>query len=414
MSDAQRYDDSELNVDHAPPLTDLVDLARQNLLTLLAYVENNPSLADLQARADEIMTMIQAASGLEGTEELAAELALAVDSKFGRLGLWRAWYPHLLSLYAPLSENASGLSRARLFQCLMNYYLHHGDLPRANLVINTLLDIAESDPTVPLQEAMLGAASVASSLANNDDGLILAEQLLDLAQLTGDKRLMGKTLSVLCQFYLYRFEPYHTFEYGQMTYCVGLGLHDDHFLISGLHYMALGLQLGGQPLRAFPYLKRAMARSCASGESSHMLYLRYTWGYGCYLSGRYAQAAHLLSRCVHTFTGRGHYFASALYMCGISQMQLQRFAEAEAMLKRAAAEWLSAKQAFDQFFAGHALAHLYWLDGRYDEAVRQGEEILAAVEATNNPRRDTLLNELQKDLDKYRAARDRVQVQRSC
>jgi tetratricopeptide (TPR) repeat protein len=407
FSDAERYD-RELDVDFTPAVSELVDLMRKNLGNWLAYMQSNPPLSDLQANAEEIMAAIQAASGLPGAEELAAELALAVDIKFERLGLWQAWYPRLMSLYAPVAGRPDGPSQGRLYQCLMNYYLHQGDLVRANRVINMLLDIAASDPKFPLQEAMIGAASVIAAMGSGTDGPVLAEQLLDLAYLTGNRQLMGRTFGVLSQYYVHRSDPQHTFEYGQMAYCVGAALDDDHIIINGLHFMALGL---AGP-RAFPYLKRAMRRSHARGEVSHMMYLRYTWGYCCYLSGRFPQAAHLLAGSVLALAGRGSYYATALYMCGLALMRLERYTSAEEMLHQAIVQWGS--RSFEHLYARHALAHVHWLTGNYGDAVRHAEQVIDELRATDDTRSAQLLAELDKDLAKYRAARDGVRAEKPC
>ncbi len=406
ISDAQHIDDSKLEVGYAPAISDLVDQIRRNLSDWLGYVEKEPSLSELRARSGEIMEAIQMASGLDGAAELAAQLAMAVDSKFERLGLGRAWYPRLMSLYASVTDQTDGLPQAQLFQCLMNYYLYHGDLLRANMVINMLLDVAETDPNIPLQETMVGAATVAAVLTTDGEGVVLAEQLLDLAQLTGNKHLMGKTLGALCQYYVNQFDPYRTFEYGQMAYCVGLGLSEDNFVINGLHHMAIGLQLSGQASRAFHYLEKAMTHSQVSGDISHMSYLKYTWGYGCYLIADYEQAADYLAGAIRVFAGRGSYYASALYMLGLSLMQLERLSEAEEMLKQAISEWSNIKRTFEPYYAQHALAHVYWKGGRFDEAVRQAEQTLKELEAVDNLRRKGLEDELRKDLDKYRSSQD--------
>src|SRR5690349_14276216 len=89
----QHYDDRKLDVDYAPDLDNLLSLARRNLANWLDYVAQDPSLAELKVKSAEIMDAIQTASAFAGLEDMVARLAVAVDSKFERLGLWQAWYP---------------------------------------------------------------------------------------------------------------------------------------------------------------------------------------------------------------------------------------------------------------------------------------------------------------------------------
>ncbi len=398
-SDSKCYDEEFIHVEQAPTLDELTTLSRRNLLAWLEYLRSDPPLRKLKTNASKIMDDIQMASGLRGIEDLAAEVALAADSKFERLGLWRAWHPRLWSLYAPVVDSASSQSQTRLFQCFMNYYLHQGDLVRANQVIHTLLDIAESDPNTQLRDIWIGVVSIAA-LSNDDNGLVLAQQLLELAQLTGDILLLGKTFSVLCQFYTYRYSFVHVLEYGQMAYGVGVRLADDNLIINGLHYMALGL--ADRPRHAFTYLRDAMIHCSRSGDASHLMYLRYSWGYCCYLAGRYRPAAYFLSRSLRSFTRRGTYYATVLYMLGLALMQLRCLDKAEQRLKQAASEWAKAKRPFEQLYAKHALAHVHWLGGRSSAAVRQAEHVLDQLAKVKDPRRKQLRDEVTKDLKKYR------------
>ncbi|GEM_PF-6261777 len=402
-SDAERYD-AELDVDYAPPTGELVELLRANLTRWLDYVRAGPSLWELRTKADDIMATIQAATGIPGAEHLAIELALAVDGQFGRLNLGRAWYPRLMSLYGPAVDRMGTLDQSRLFQCLMRHYLHQGDLLRANQVINALLDIAELNPDVQVQEAMLGAASVAASLAQSDDSIVLAEQLLTLAQLTGDRPLMAKTFAVLCQFYANRIDAPRTFEHGQMLFCTGAALNDDRYAVNGLHYMAIAFQLANEPRRAFPYLERALARASRSGDATQLDYLWHTWGSCYYLLGEYEAAEYYLSRGVSVLAGRGTYYATALYMLGLSQMHQDKLAQAIESLTRALDVWAQHKRPFDQLYARHALSDVYWRQGRIAEAVELAESVLAEAETMEHSRRDLLLEALRRDLDKYRAA----------
>lgn len=402
-SDAERYD-AELDVDYAPQSNELVELLRANLTRWLDYVKAGPSLWDLRTTANDIMETIQSASGVPGAEQLAIELALAVDGQFGRLNLGRAWYPRLMSLYGPAVDRMGTLEQSRLFQCLMRHYLHQGDMLRANQIINTLLDIAELDPNVQVQEAMLGAASVAAALAQNDDSLVLAEQLLVLAQLTGDRLLMAKTFAVLSQFYSNRIDAPRTFEHGQMLFCIGEALSDDRYAVNGLHYMAIAFQLANEPRRAFPYLERALARASRSGDATQLDYLWHTWGSCYYLLGEYEAAEYYLSRGVKVLVERGAYHGTALYMLGLSQMYQDKLTEAAESLMRALDVWVQHRRPFEQLYAKHALSDVYWRRGQVADAVALAESVLADAETMEHSRRDLLVNALRSDLDKYRAA----------
>jgi tetratricopeptide (TPR) repeat protein len=309
-----------------------------------------------------------------------------------------------MNLYAPLVDQINEALQGRLFQMLMHHYLHQGDVMRANQAIKALIDLADSRPGIELKEALLGAATVSASLTDSEGGLVLAEQLLSLSQLTDDKVLMGRTFSVLAHFYTNRSDPQQAFECGQMIYCVGLGLGEDVFIIQGLHYMALAFTLSNQPERAIPYLEWAAERTCWSGDSVQRDYLWYTWGFCSYLMGKYEDAEALLSECVRTFAGRGKYYARATYMCALVHMKLGHLHDAEQLLRLSISEWERLKRPFDRLYAEHGLAHLYWLDGRPAEAVELAERTLAEAQASDNLRRDVLINELSHDLEKYRAS----------
>jgi tetratricopeptide (TPR) repeat protein len=403
MKDGDSYD-NDLDVDYTPSGEELTELSRRNLSHWLEYIRSDPPLHELRTKANAIMADIQIASGLTGVETLAADLALAVDSKFVRLGLWRTWYTQLMNLYAPLVDQINEALQARLFQMLMHHYLHQGDVMRANQAIKALIDLADTRPDIELKEAMLGAATVSASLTDSEGGLDLAVQLLNLSQLTDDKVLMGRTFSVLAHFYANRGDPQQTFECGQMIYCVGFGLAEDVFIIQGLHYMALAFTLSNQPERAIPYLEWAAERTCWSGDSVQRDYLWYTWGLCSYLMGKYEDAEALLAECVRTFAGRGKYYARATYMYALVQMKRGHLHDAEQWLLRSISVWERLKRPFDRLYAEHGLAHLYWLDGRHAEAVEMAEQALTEAQASDNLRRDALIGELSQDLDRYRAS----------
>jgi hypothetical protein len=172
--------DSELAVGYAPQLAELVALSREQLSHWLAYIERDPPLDKLKANATKIGDAIQMASGLPGMEQLAAKLAVAVDVKFERLGVWRAWYPRLMAIYGSVVERGNGLAQSQLFQCLMRHHLRQGNLINSNHAINFLLDIAESDPDVPLQETMIGAVSVSTLLSSGKIALCWQSSFLVL------------------------------------------------------------------------------------------------------------------------------------------------------------------------------------------------------------------------------------------
>jgi tetratricopeptide (TPR) repeat protein len=176
------------------------------------------------------------------------------------------------------------------------------------------------------------------------------------------------------------------------------------FIIHGLHYMALAFTLSNQPERAIRYLEWAAERTCWSGDSVQLDYLWYTWGLCSYLLGKYEDAEALLAECVSTFVGRGKYYARATYMYALVQMKTGNLRDAEQWLHRSISEWERLRRPFDRLYAEHGLAHLYWLDGRPAEAVELAHRTLAEAQASDNLKRDVLINELSHDLEKYRAS----------
>jgi tetratricopeptide (TPR) repeat protein len=399
--DADHYD-SELDVASTPPISDLVRLMRANLSESIRYVESDPPLLELRARSSQIMDDIQIGSGLPGAEDLAVELALAVDDKFERLGLGRSWYQRLLELWDAAVERAGELGEAHLFQCLIRHYMHSGDMVRASKLINDLLDIAALTPDAPVQEAMIGAASVASSLGDTGNGEVLAEQLLELAELTGNYMLMGRAYGVLNRFYASQHKPDRAFEYGQMVYCVGIGLDNEMLIQNGLHYIALAFQIAKQPTRAFPYLDRLKQYSQESGDVSQKNYLWYTLGACLYQNADYEQAKQCFLNCLNTFDPGAWVHTTAIYLLGLTLMRLHQFEESEQRLLQAYEAWGKQKRDFEQLYARHGLAHLRWFQHRHAEAVEIAEQTLAQAEAADNVNRQQLLDELRKDVEKYR------------
>jgi tetratricopeptide (TPR) repeat protein len=303
-------------------------------------------------------------------------------------------------------EHGDELAQSQLFQCLMRHHLRQGNLTSSNHAINFLLDIAEIDPSVPLQEAMIGAVSVSTLLSRGEDSLALAEQLFSLAQRTRDFLLMAKAFNVLGLYYANKHDPARTFECGQMGYCISSIIGREDIALSGLHYMGIAFQIAEQPRQAFPYLRRAMVRARRTGDVGDLQYIEYTWGTCCYVLGKYHLAITHLTRCVDYFAGRGTYHATTRYMLGLCYMRLERFAEAETALKTARAEWEKLKQPFDELYARHALAHVYHLQGRRAEAVAEAEQTLVEVKNADNVRRDYFVEQLTRDLNTYRGKLD--------
>jgi hypothetical protein len=120
--------------------------------------------------------------------------------------------------------------------------------------------------------------------------------------------------------------------------------------------------------------------------------------------GKYEDAEALLAECVSTFVGRGKYYARATYMYALVQMKTGNLRDAEQWLHRSISEWERLRRPFDRLYAEHGLAHLYWLDGRPAEAVELAHRTLAEAQASDNLKRDVLINELSHDLEKYRAS----------
>src|SRR5205823_4023102 len=123
------------------------------------------------------------------------------------LGLWRSWYPRLIELYGPANERVTETSRIKLFRCLMNYYLHRGDMVRANKIINYMLDLMSVDSDSTLYEVTLSQARVAISLNELTDGAAVLEQMLGLAREVGNGELLGKVYAVLAHYYSSRWDP---------------------------------------------------------------------------------------------------------------------------------------------------------------------------------------------------------------
>ncbi len=222
-------EDKALDVDYAPAGAELTDIAGRNLSRWLDYVRTNPPLPELQKKANAIMDAIQVASGLVGLEAQAADLALAVDHRFIRLGILHPWYEKLMNLYDPFMGQNKWF-QAGLLHMLVQQFLHEGDVRRARQLI---------DPSPDADTRLLDWAAVEASLAENEQSRLLAERLISLAHSSGDKSLMARAYSVLAQFYVNQSSARRVFECGQMVCCVGIGLTDETLIVHGLNFWRL-------------------------------------------------------------------------------------------------------------------------------------------------------------------------------
>jgi tetratricopeptide (TPR) repeat protein len=397
------YHDDDLNVDVVPDGEDLTNLAIANLSRWLDYMKTNPSLLKLQRKATEIMDDIQAASGLPGSEQMAIDLAMATSEKFERLGLGKPWYQKLMSLMAPALDRSNPVHRAQLFRCLLTNYLHQGDVRRANQAVNLILDIAETEPSVPITEAMLGIVSLSAVTADCEENIILGEQLLDLAIQTHNMKLVGRTFGALAQWYTYRDDFERVYQYAQMAYWVGRKSREDGSIINGLHYMGIAFRMANNLPRAEKYLNEATAQCTLAGDVYQLSYIHYTWGTWYYMKNDFERAEDLFAQSAGDFAGRGSDHATALYMHGLSLMQLKRFDEAERKLLQARKVWETTPRRLDPLYAWHALAHNAWMAGKAAEAVAIASEALDLGEMISDPRRDSFLNVLREDLERYQS-----------
>jgi tetratricopeptide (TPR) repeat protein len=406
MSEQFPYDDELDGGGLVPQTEEFTRLMRANLVHWIDYLRVDPPLQDLELKASRIMEDIQMASGLPGAEREAVELALAVDVKFERLGLWRSWYPRLMALYGPANERITERSRVKFFRCLMNYYIHRGDMVRANKIINYVLDLASIDAELTLLQVYLAQERVAITLGQLADGAELLEQMFSLAQIIGNGTLLGRVYGVLAHYYSSRWDGKNTFQYGQMMYSVGIAYHDDKLILDGMHFVAVAFYLLREYTQTFRYIELAMQYSYWSGDSNQIDYMWYTCGTCYYGMGDFSQAEYFMRGSVRAFEGSGHYHALALLSHGLCLIKLKSYAEAERALTGALNEWGKLNQPVDQIYAKHALAELCMITRRYDEAVARLEATLADAEALGERCHSFLLDELRKDRKKYRALRD--------
>lgn len=399
--------DHELDAGSVPALDDFTRQMRANLRKWLAYLKSDPPLTALESNAAHILDDLTAASGLHGAEKEAIELALAASLKFERLGRWRDWYKRLMDLYAPAVERVPKDAQAKFYLCLVRYYLHRTDPVNADRVINALLDLAAIKSDAMLQEAHIAAATVAVTLGNWSEGVVLLDELLDLAHETGNQRLLGNAYVVLTHYYTQRLEYAHAFEMAQMVYSVGIALHDHLLILDGLQYMAAAFQNPEQPARALEYLRLASQYSFWLGYPQQVDYTWQIWGACHYYLGNYVEAEYFMRGAVYAFRGSGHNYAVTLLGHGLALMHLKRYAEAELSYQAALDEWIALKRPAEALYARHALAELSWISGRDSEAIARIEATIAEAEALGDQVNDQVLAALRADLIKYREQSNR-------
>ncbi len=399
------YDD-ELNSDGSAPSADeLAARINENLSSWLRYVSEEPSLYELNLKAEEIMADLGYATAIPATVNKAIELVTAVDTQFERLGLWREWYPRLMGLYSPAMDRLPADWKAHLYRTFVNHYLYRGDLLRANAAINAILELAADKWNEALQDAMVGVAAVASGLEPNDPAAQLARMLISLAYVTHNDLLLGRSYGVLSHFYADRFDKDRAFVYGQMVYCIGIKSQNETLILNGLHFMALAFQVGQDYQRAIHYLEFAMEYACHTGDKFRIEYMMLTWGMCSYYTGDYIKAEEQLRESIQVFKDSGHYYAAALYAHGLCLMKLERYDEAERDLKAALAERVKQKRAFDAVYVKHGLAELYSVTGRHDQAISLSTEALLEAEAMAERAGEYYLKILRDDVVEYRQRR---------
>jgi tetratricopeptide (TPR) repeat protein len=248
---------------------------------------------------------------------------------------------------------------------------------------------------------MLGAAAVATALDKSDKGLVLAEQLLDLSETTGDHYLMAEAYAVVAQFHATRLDAHKTFMFGQMVMCAGLQIKPDRFVPRGLHYMALAFQIAQKPRQALYFLDRAEAYAAVRGNVAQLDYMLLTRGACIYIAGDYIAAESYLRHAVEVFSGAGHYYAGALYAHGLALMKLGRNEESLTQIDAALSEWKNLKREFDQIFARHGLAELHSRLGQHREAIVQMAEAIAICESMPERCSPPFLELLRRDFATY-------------
>jgi len=390
----------------APSASDLAARINENLSSWLRYVSEEPSLYELNLKAEEIMVDLGYATAIPATINKALELVTAVDTQFERLGLWRQWYPRLMGLYSPVMDRLPANWKAELFRTFVNHYLYRGDLLRANAAINAILDLAADKWNEALQDAMVGVAYVATGLETDDRAAKLAQMLISLAYVTHNDLLLGRSYSVLSQYYADRFDNVKAFIYGQMVYCIGIKSQHDPFILNGLHFMALAFQVGQDYPRAITYLEYALEYACLTGDKFRIEYMLLTWGMCSYATGDYIKAEGQLRDSIAVFKDAGHYYASALYAHGLCLMSLNRYEEAEQDFKTALAERIKQKRVFDAIYVKHGLAELYSVTRRHAEAILLSLEALSEAESMAERAGEYYLKVLRADVVEYQRRRD--------
>jgi tetratricopeptide (TPR) repeat protein len=387
-------------------LESLVKLSSERLSGWLDYVEIDPPLSELKEKADAILDDLQLASGLKGTEKIAIKLINVVHLQFERLDLRHKWYNRLIGLYPAVVDYSGALDQADLFRCLAYHYLYRGDANRGGRAVKALIDIISLRPDVPMQEAQLTQIALGSVGENALEKVELAHDILEFARRTNDRRLMAQTYGVLSYLYVNWFDSSKGFQYAQMTYIIGRLLNNDIFIGNGLHFMALAFQVVRLPDKAFPYLTLASDHNQQTGDLSRLMYLDLTWGTCYYQSQDYDRAEKYLRGSVKRLKDKGSYYAVALYMLGLTLIETLSFDDAKDYLDLAYEEYGKLKKTFDQLMTKHAISHLYWTAHIYDEAIRWAEETVNETRELKDYRRDYLINEVEKDIAKYKKSRD--------
>jgi tetratricopeptide (TPR) repeat protein len=366
----------------------------------VTFLDQKPSLAEVEVVADKIMDDLNC--GFPETREVAATVIGKVFKYFERLDLRDKWFKRLMNLIPSEENSFSKLTRIEMFECLTYYYIHRGDPARAKAAVASLIDILSLQGGAPEREARLKHLALRATQTMHDDDLMQALDILDFARHINDPKLTMFTYSVLSFLYCSRYNAKCAFEYGQMAYILSKTLDYPAATADSLHYMALAFRPTTYPQRAFRYLKLAVAHNTALGDKQRLSHIALGAGLTYYQHKQYAEAESAFKQAVIELAGRGLYYAQAVYMLGVVQTKLGYFEDARRALTKAMHEYKILNMPFDLICTKHAMACLYGAHGDFDKAITWGTEALENAKASDDARKEDLIEAVKEDLRKFR------------
>jgi tetratricopeptide (TPR) repeat protein len=375
--------------------------AKQRLTKWHSFAFSNPPLQAVAQYADALLNDLNLIIRSPEFARLAVETALELAIAFERVKVGDLWHKTLINISGAIADTNIQALRQKLEQAMLRHNLYVGNPPMLDALVKSQERMMNLDYAAR-EDLSVAVATIGNMLANYDQGLIVAQDLLELAKKTDNKLTMARAYSILSQMYTYQFNAPKAFEYGQMVFSIGIALHDDLLITNGLHYMGLSFQIS-TPQRAFHYLEYALEYAVYAGDIAQHDYVWQTWATCLYYLGEYDEAVYFYTMALQNSHDRpyGQLHAAAMHGYGVSLTLIGRYVEAKTALEQALAIWVKHNRTVEVIYIQHALAELHSRMNQHVAALNLINRAIGEAEALGSRCNPTLMQVMLEDRKIY-------------